>query len=59
MYRAIKTKRKIIELRSVSQKKHNESLFDMMTVNAAGDVRLAFREKKGVNRRSEMKRKVL
>ncbi|MNC31379.1 hypothetical protein D3C75_796980 [compost metagenome] len=45
VYRAIKTKRKIIELRSVSQKKHNESLFDTTTVNAAGDVKACFPRK--------------
>ncbi|OWF68602.1 hypothetical protein B4901_12025 [Yersinia frederiksenii] len=57
LYHGIKTKRKIIKLGSVSQKKHNERVFGRKEVWFCAMLRLAFPQKKGVNRQSEKKRK--
>ncbi|ATM95594.1 hypothetical protein CRN75_09525 [Yersinia frederiksenii] len=57
LYRGIKTKRKIIKLGSVSQKKHNERVFGEETDLFPAMLKLAFPQKKGINRQSEKKRK--
>jgi hypothetical protein len=48
-----------MEMRSVSQKKRSERFFDETSPHFGAVQRLAFRQKKGVNRQSEMKRKAV